>query len=430
MNYDDSRRTRNARGGQTLKTGKIGRVNCVRQQLMMPGENIRSRIKGKVKLEALRERDTLRINAHLGVFLTPLRWLSSNWPTILQEGPDTAETLPTITTNNFAAYGVGSASTITPIDFPRFWQDSCLRVYNEWYKWPEDADATTWSSDGNVAVPLSHTWSRLRDQVTPDDTSDYEVASATEFDVRDLAEVQGRFRSAMKRDVLSYNRYMELVKEAWGADGSREVDQVPMLIDSVEVGVNPREIPATDGASLGQWQSYFDFEVDHMVDGITAPEHCVLTYMLLVRFPPIIEGVHPMTVTDNDWQTLVGDTDILAQTAPVSVRRKDVTLTSSTTALGSLPAGWQWRSGHDVIGSRVDLRDSFPYMLEPTTTAQCRDATRIQDAFRSQSLGDYVIDLYVSEDSKSRLNSSMESYYSGMTGSRSDAEFPKGGKQL
>jgi len=429
MNYSPSRTTNN-RGGQTLKTGKIGRVNCVRQQLMMPGENIRSRIKGKVKLEALRERDTLRINAHLGVFLTPLRWLQSNWTDIVREGPDTAEAISTVNISDFAAYGVGSYIPTPALAFPEFWKNSVLRCYNEWYKWPEDADATAWASDGNVAVPLSHTWSRLRDQVTPDDTDDYELASATEFDVRDLAETQGRFRSAMKRDVLSYNRYMELVKELWGADASREVDQVPMLIDSVEVGVNPKEIPATDGASLGQWQSYFDFEVDHMIDGITAPEHCVLTYMLLVRFPSIIEGVHPMTVTDNEWATLVGDPEILSQTAPVSVRRKDLTMTSSTTALGNLPAGWQWRAGHDVIGNRVDTRDSFPYMIEPTTTAQCRDATRIQDAFRSQSLGDYVVDLYFTETSKSRLNSSMESYYSGMTDSRSDAEFPKGGKNL
>lgn len=421
--------TQSNRGGQVLKTGKIGRVNCLRQQLMMPGETINARLAGNIKLEALRERDSLRINAHLATFLTPIRWLWPEFPDYLKEGPGTAITPPSTNRSDFAALGVGAYNN-TGSQLLDIYEDAVLRIYNEWYKWPEDADNNNWGTDGEVACPLSCTWSRVRNDATPGDPDDYTQASVADFDVRDLAQIQGRFKSAMKRDVLSFNRYMELVGEMYGADGSREVDQVPMMIDSTEVGVNPRELPATDGASLGQWQSYFDFNVDHAIRGITAPEHCMLTYMLTVRFAPIVEERAPLTRNDIPWASFVGDPDILSQSMPEAVNFNQVLLPGSPTQMGYLPAGWQWRAGFNVVGDRIDQRDSFPYMNNPGNNSNLRDATRIKDAFRSQSLGDYVVDVYFTENSHSRINNSVESYYSGMTNSRNDSEFPFGGKQL
>jgi len=419
----------NDRGGQIIKSGKIGRVNCIRQQLMMPGESINSSLRGRVMLESLRERDTMRVHAHLGVFMTPVRWLEPNWPTFIKEGPETATTISYISTQFLDRYGLGSTMALTSI--PHFFTNAYLRVYNEWYKWPEDADATGQvPQDGFIAVPLQRAWSRARYNATPDNTEDYEVASATEFDVRQLAEIQARFRSAMERDVLSYNRYMELISEMYGADGSREVDQVPFMVDQVEIGVDPRELPATDAAGLGEWQSLYDFKIDHQIKNITCPEHCVLTYMLTLRFAPVIESRHPMATNRNDWAELVGDPEILKSMPPQEVQIRDVAGDASTTVLGYLPAGWQWRSGHDVIGQRVDLADSFPYMQIPTTQGNAKDATRIKDAFRSAALGDYMVDLYCQEMSRNMIGASLESYFSGMTGDGSKAEFPKQGKML
>ena len=67
------------RGGLSLKDGKIGRFSCMRQQIMMPGEKMNVRIKGKIRLESLRERDVMRINAKHVTFMTPIRWLWSQF---------------------------------------------------------------------------------------------------------------------------------------------------------------------------------------------------------------------------------------------------------------------------------------------------------------------------------------------------------------
>lgn len=418
------------RGGQTLKTGKIGRVNCIRQQILLPGETIDISMKGSVKLESLRERDSLRMKAHLGIFMTPLRWLWDGWPDYLKEGPEGATAPPTISTQELFKYGIGAAST-NSVAMPQFWRDAYLRVYNEWYKWPEDADVTgSINADGEKAVPLEAPFSRARQQFGPADADNYEVASATEFDVRDLAATQAAFVSAMQRDVLSYNRYMELVREMYGADGSREVDKVPMKIDDISVGVDPRELPATDGASLGQWQSILDFDIDHQVKKVVCPEHCIITYMLTVRFAPVIEGRSPFSMLQNSWAEQVGDPEMIGSMMPVNLTTAEIFPEGNATSLGRLPAGWQWRCGHDVLGERIDVRNSFPYMLAPETAPQAKDATRIKPAFRSQSLGDYVVDCYIGESSRSPIDGALESYFSGMRGRGDGTEFPARGKML
>ena len=208
------------RGGLTLKGGKIGRCNILRQQLLMPGERVNIHMEGTVRLESLRERDVMRINAHLGVFLTPLRWLWSGFPQWVKDGPTGATAVPTMNAQDFAKYGIGSYdSVVANTSMPQFFRDAPVRIYNEWYRWPEDSDIADIPTHGPIAVPLSKAWSRARYDATPDASADYEIdVSGSTMDVRTLAEVEAKFRSAMKRDVLSYQRWMELVNETWRGD--------------------------------------------------------------------------------------------------------------------------------------------------------------------------------------------------------------------
>jgi hypothetical protein len=422
------------RGGQTLKEGYIGSMNCLRQQVMMPGERMNIRIKGKVRLGALRERDVMRINAHLAVFQTPMRWLDDNYTDLVRKNNTTQQT-QTIT--RLDAHGIGGYAATGRVVQSAFVK-ACNKVYNNWYKWPEETDETEtieWTVNGPSAVPLSSTWSRCRYSKDPSDSGDYTVSSGTSFDVRELSRIQAQFRGAMKREVTSYGRWMELIDQTWKGDGSREVDQVPIMIDQVEVGVNPREIPATDGASLGQWQSLYDFEIDHMIKGVTAPEHCVLTYMLVLRFPPVIEGIHPLATDQMDWHELVADPEFIESQEPQQVTIKEMCALDSSTVLGYLPAGWQWRAEHDVLGKLIDDRDSFPYSNNPISQPGAKNATRIKNAFRSTSLGHYTVDAYFTETSFQPIGTSRDSYFSGMLdetrniGQSSD-EFPFGGKML
>lgn len=426
------------RDGLTLKTGKIGRVNCLRQQLLMPGEMVDIDINGTVRLETLRERDVMRINAHIGVFGTPLRWVWPEFTDFLKEGPDTLISPPTRSNQpNWAVLGIGSYQPAGNGTYYRFFEDAYLKCVNEWYKWPENDDFVfaDIGDYGVPAVPLSKPWSRARYNMTPSDSADYNIdVSGATMDIRALQEIQARYRSAMRREVLPFSRWMELIKDVYKGDGSREVDQVPMMLDQADLGVNPREMPATDGASLGQWQSMFDFDVNHQIKRVIAPEHMIVTYLLTIRFASIIESCHPLATDRLDWHELTADPEFLSSAQPRAIERRDYSQSNSDTEMGQLAAGWQWRCGHDVIGKAIDIRNSFPYMEPPTTQSEAKDATRVKSAFRSQALDDYMVDIFIKENSRQPIGTAMDSYFAGMLDetspriSNTSDEFPKGGK--
>jgi hypothetical protein len=422
------------RGGTTLKTGRVGEVNCLRQQILMPGERMNVDISGTIRMESLRERDSMRINAHLATFLTPVRWLDSNWTDFVKKENTTQNTGGCI---DMGYLGIGSYLPYSRLS-QEMYRYSLARVYNEWYKWPEDTDsgvADFAAAEPKSAVPLSSAWSRVREEATPTSTGDYMVSSATSFDVRELSRIQAQFKGAMKREITSNGRWMELIDQVWKGDGSREVDQVPIMLDQTEVGVSPRDMPASDGAGLGQWQSLYDFNVNHSIRGVVAPEHCIMTTILVIRFPPIIEGMMPLATANNDWYELVGDPEFLSAQEPVEVQVQDVAADNSSTTLGYLPAGWQWRCEHNVIGKEIDDRNSFAYSQAPTSYADTKDATRIKNAFRSASLGHYVVDLYFDETSYQPIGTARDSYFSGMLDDtrneyNNNDEFPYQGKSL
>ncbi len=398
------------RGGTTLTTGMIGHVLPLRQTMLTPGETMKVRVSGSVKMEMLRERDALRIHAHMGHFMTPVRWLWPDWTEMLKEGPESQKS-PTVVNVRPGQFGLGG---VTKTEIPDYYIKNISRIYNEWFKWPEDPDVGPngpWK-----ATNLDHSWTRCRDQAFPLDPADREVdTTGNVFDVAYLAQQQARFQSAVRRDVFSFNRYQEILDDIWGADGSREVDQVPVMVHDSQIGVNPRSMPATDASGLGQWASMYDFGVDDSFT-ITAPEHVLLCSVLTVRFAPIAEERHPLANARMSWAELVGDPYIMGSMPPVPVEVRDVLDSVSTEVLGYLPAGWQWRSENNIIGRYIDERDSFPYMKEPGNAAEARDATLRHSAFRSQLLEDYVADLYFNMKSTSLVNTEMQSYTAGMEG--------------
>ena len=182
---------------------------------------------------------------------------------------------------------------------------------------------------------------------------------------------------------LSFDRWKELLRQRYHTSGSSEIDKVPFHIGDFEVSVNPRQIPAMDGPSRGQWQSLFDFKVDVNAQPFSANEHFVLTYVMVVRFAPVTENDCNYLALATDWKTLAADPGLMAAEPLVPVRIKDLQFAVSTTAAGYLPFGWQWRTRWNRVGRKVDNRSSFPFMQDVATSsaANRRDATKVNDAF-------------------------------------------------
>lgn len=423
------------RGGRSFKTGKIGRVNCLRQQLLLPGERLDSTLEGEVKVTALREEASLYMHARLDAFLTPVRWLWPELPAFLAEGPASArvwptQTLPTSRGAHWSDLGIGGANSGGAA--MTIFESAPMRIFNEWYKWPEDGDITGWPADGPKSVNLPHAWTRLQEYaMARDDTELVTQASGSnqKFDVRALSELQARFRQAVEQEYLAHDRYVALLRECWNAQGSREVDKVPIRLTGAELGVRPYDREASDYDGLGGAVSMYDFRVHHNFRNISVPEHTVVTYMLLLRFSSMAEDeVNPTaSIQDRGWASLVGEPGILASQRPQAVKLRNISTWSGGSTLGYLPAGWEWRARWNVVGRRVDERNTFPMLrslVSVASAADLRDATRIGEPFRSASLGDYLVDISFSESVDSPIPGPRSSLFAGVGDAGRGSAYP------
>ena len=403
------------RGGMVFDTAKIGKLKILRQDVVLPGETVSSRIEGQVRLESLRERDAARINARIDRFMTPIRWLWSDYAQYIKDGPEAAQT-NTLVTVKLSDYGLGSGQSA---QVPAFFRDAILRVYNEHYKWPEATDATAAAiAAGLDAVPLPMPWNRLRDS-NLSDTDDYQFGATVSsgsaaVDIRDLEETMARFRRAIDDEYLSFDRWKSLLQERYGTNGSSEIDQVPLHVGSTEGHVSPRSLPAMDGPSLGSWQSLYDFNVNHMFEPFSANEHMVMTDVLLVRYASITEddcNYLAVGYRDGGWKLFSGDPGIMGSQRLEPVSDRELNGSGGTTVRGYLPFGWQYRTRWNQIGEKIDSRNSFPLYRDSVTSgggtsnARRRNATGVSNAFTSTSFDDMVIELYYDTESHMPLPS-------------------------
>lgn len=405
------------RGGKSLCVSEIGRMKTLRQFLMRPGERLTNpTITGNVRLSGLRQQTSIYLHAQLEAFAAPLRWYYPNFPTYLQEGLTTAEVIPTMTApvseqdqQAVSQLGIGHVNKA----FAKWFIQHPINIHNEWFRWPEDTKASVttplysfFGSHGPACINLPSAATRMHTLPTIDaDESD--VPSVTVLDVRTLEQYQARFEQAATTDWLSQNRYQPFMQQTYGAKGSNEVDQIPIrLAKGTTLSVMPRDMYASDGASLGELMSINNFQLDHTWGDFIAPEHMILSFVLLLRFSPVMQdglapGVYP---SETPYSYFQGDSNIIAAKAPEPIAAMEIDAGGDTTTIGYLPAGWQWREGHNHCDKTVRDVLNFPLLNgQPITAAGYRDASNINNAFRSLALRHYFCDLDFSLNVESNI---------------------------
>ncbi len=431
---------KNNRGGKSLCAGDIGRFKVLRQHLMLPGETLRPSVQGNVRLSGLRQQTSVYLHAQIEAFAAPLRWFFSGFPDYLKEGVKTVTTIPILTgtdwtanPNNTSQMGIGRVTH----DVAKWFAQMPISVWNEWYRWPEDAKVSVstppiafFDTQGKPVVNLSSALTRLHDAPSFDATTETDVPSATVLDVRDLARFQARFHQAAVTDWTSQERYNAFMKDVYGASGNNEVDQVPIRLKrGANLGVSPRDMYATDGPSLGELMSINNFQVNHKWDSFQATEHMIVCYVMVLRFAPIADtGVSPHAYpTVFDYATMQGDPVIMGAERPVAVTVRELA-SGDGTAIGFLPHGWQWREGFNHIDEVVNTKQNFPLLTVATQTAAgFRDASKILAAFRSTALRHYFTDLDFNCSIQSRVPSAGKSIVAGSGRSGPKGNHPTGG---
>ena len=411
------------RSGRNVQTIALGKVMCLRQELMHPGEIIDSSVQGRVRLAAMREQEGLPVHVHLEGFVTPLRWLQTNWDTYVKEGPSTSESLGPAAHPTALGDYLGVGFVVSPDVVWHVFLANYLRVYNEYFKWPEDADSTTVGKAnhkyGLPAVNLPSRWTRFisQDSISADETELTTVASGSreKFDIRDLAEKIARFRHEQEQEWSSSGRYKEFLQTAWGASGVNEVDEVPYSLGYENGTMSAANLWATDADGIGEVAGIYEFDIGHSFGKIFAPEASIVSYFLVIRSLPVLEDQsNPfLALDDKTWAEITGHPGLLAKQRPKKWKERDIQQAlDTTTDLGYVPAGQEWRVGWDNVSRDIAVRESFMTMPD-SAIDNWKYHPPADQAFRSSSLGQGIVHLYFRQMSNSRIPLPMASVMAG-----------------
>lgn len=394
------------RGGHLIGGMQLGRTRAIRQEILHAGETVQPHIMGQINLNALREQVTRRIHVTLAQFFTPLRWLEPQWANMIKQGEDWAGSIDTYTFTDVVGDLLGVGRIAENDVIWQVWLDNYLQIYNWHWKWPQDADRTAIGAEdeqhyGFKAVNLA---TRPHARILTDSIVDADHELTTEqdgsrekFSVRALSQLQARLRSESDRMYFGEDRYRDLLTATWrDAIGTSEVDQIPIRLD-VEAGyMDGQDLYASDGDSLGSKAGIMEFKVNHQLPyPFTAPEHGIWACFLCVRLDPVINDGSNLFLTGDDktWVDFTAHPGHIAKSPPVDVKVRDISpTTDSSTVLGKLPRGWQWRAGWDQIDVRIDDRMSYMFVGGPDNATESRYHQDVDSAFRSTAIGNGLLD--------------------------------------
>ena len=197
------------RGGKSLFTGEIGKLRCLKQHILLPGERLSPMVRGNVRVAGLKQQTSVYLHASIEAFASPIRWFETDFPEYIKDGVSGVRTLSSLSGNPWTTdygktqtLGLGRITT----DFFKFYAQNLIAVWNEWYRWPEDAkeslsspSITFFQDNGKECVNLPSAMTRIHDAPVFD-TSEVNVPSTTTVDVRTLAQYQARFATRAKQD--------------------------------------------------------------------------------------------------------------------------------------------------------------------------------------------------------------------------------------
>lgn len=414
------------RDGDHIGGFKVGRWRCLKQDVLLPGDKIRPAMRGFVRLSALREQLLMPLNAKLFITVAPMRWYEPNIVEMVKD-PNSVLTFTDSAngTLTWDSLGLGFLSE-TP---PRFFHRNWMSVYNWHLKWPEDTERgvdTLPLNDserlyGPQAVNLESLQTRMLDAdllTATDYEYETEASGAREkFDIRLLSQFQAKFRDLREREWLANDRYNEALKDIYNAIGDRgETEQIPIVLDTIQQTLQAEEVWATDAGNLGSQAGVMQGSIEYEMDyEFPAPEHCIISYWMTLRLPPIYARGHSPWLNHDSWTwpERVGDPNQLANMPPQQ-RQARYYVGNSVANVGFEPAGQMYRAGWGSVDALLLNRGTYLMFNDlPTTAAQLRYHPDVTHAFIGQITGDGLFSIGIAHNGMSNIGLPMASVMAG-----------------
>lgn len=387
--------------------GEVGRLTTCQIEPVLPGDGFSLDFVGAVKMSPLTRNLVFDARVDICTFFTPMRFIYDNWVTFIEEGVDTSETLGT--EQNNGTYPTSCLGTALPAginNLPLWLTEPYRMVWSHYFRPPttvavrnlSNKPLNGWGADecayGFGVGQLKHIWTATSENTV--DSSDYNVASATNVSLLAIDQQRGRLRSEQEREFFNM-RYRDIIKDM-GGKTHESADERPRLLGKTTFWTSGYDRDATDGANLGDFVGRVEQPFRHSIPRFYVPEHGVINTVAVLRYPPIHtkEQHYLINTSSPSYKEIAGDWDIVVNEPPHQVQPADFFMSSgSTNDLGDIPyAQWYRVSPHNVHED-FETKGGYPTIdAIPTTEEEANRITTssaFDDMVSDQSLGHFQI---------------------------------------
>lgn len=361
----------------SFSVGAIGALQTLSTIPVVAGDSMQLDLQGIFRLSPLRRNLTTDVTVDLFAFFVPHRHIYTNWEDFIKDGYDEAITLGTDSiTSNLQCCGTTNLNGTTP----RWAHRGYAQIWNRYFRDPTDDNEKSedYLKDiletddrrkyGEPCCYLPSIWNtNVKSELTSDD---YTLASATDFDIRDLSLLKGRLKTEIMREQFS-QRYADVIRTGWGTNVSTDADQRPTLIMRNTTQLSGYDVDTTDTAGVGTWAGKSVGVCDLRFPMRVFPEHGALWIMALLRFPTIhANEVHYLIKkSEPTYQQISGDPELVSRSAPIDITAGDVFFDSSdATSLGRMPYAQWYRQHPNYSHPEFANVNGFPFIQTDFTT--------------------------------------------------------------
>ena len=344
-----------------FKTFKMGRVNPIACIPTLPGDVFNIDMQININMAPFRRQLYLEPQIKFATFWIPHRHLESNWIQFIEEGTDTSVTLSTSTMNSYDVEFMPHWVSAANVPNKPFWYaDGFLKIYDRFWRpkmsvTPSTAD-TSWTSTlwtagwdedslkyGPPAANLMNAmWTQTPDKQLSTSDVDLDVSGAT-LDIRDIAERVAKARSENRRNW--YNLWYEQIIQDFGGSSTIDAEPRPELLWTDTVHLSGEDIYGHDTFTLGGLVGRPNGTLRHRIPNRYIPEHGTIWTVMCARFPNISTEETHWLIRDgaSDYDTIAGDSAIVANKQPVMMQLDDIFDTASTDEIALLPHSHWYR---------------------------------------------------------------------------------------
>lgn len=254
------------------------------------------------------------------------------------------------------------------------------------------------------------------------ESTDWTVNSVSSFDIRDLAYIQGVYRSEAEKSWLDFT-YQDVMQTKWGASINKDADPnnyIPEHLYSFSKMISGQDINGTDDATLGTAQGKTLDYISCQMPRRMFDEHGLVFVLMVLRYPLVhTDEVHPLLTTINPSYTdISGDDAIINQMEPVlwDPSRWVYSNTGYTPFEIYEPAGQHYRFQNNRIHSQYKTIPGFPFLqfsgTDYTSWYYYRDED-YSDAFQVSQLEHWQAQLAINCTSFHPVSGPMSSIFAG-----------------